>query len=67
MLKGMIQRCMRSAILAIGSYWYSAWIDAGQPDLDKLIKQPLDISKKIKIQKEEALYRNGKVLVLAKK
>lgn len=66
MLKGMVQRRMRSAILAIGSYWYSAWVDAGQPDLDKLIKQPLDVSKKIKIQKEETLYRNGKVLALAK-
>jgi hypothetical protein len=66
MLHGMVQRRMRSAILAVGSYWYSAWVDAGQPDLDKLIKQPLDANEKKKIQMEETLYRTGKVLALAK-
>ncbi len=38
LLKGMVQRRMRSAILEIGSYWYSAWVDAGQPDLNKLLQ-----------------------------
>jgi hypothetical protein len=57
---------MRSAILAVGSYWYSAWVDAGQPDLNKLIKEPLTNAEKSKIQKEEALYKSGNVLVLAK-
>jgi hypothetical protein len=66
MLKGMVQRRMRSAILAVGSYWYSAWVDAGQPDLDKLIKKPLDQEEKKKIQQEETLYKSRKVLVLAK-
>ncbi|HEY4323134.1 MAG TPA: zinc dependent phospholipase C family protein [Mucilaginibacter sp.] len=66
MLNGMVQRRMRSAILAIGSYWYSAWVDAGQPDLDKLIKQPLNAEQKTRIQKEEALYKTGKTLALAK-
>lgn len=66
MLKGMVRRRMRESILSVGSYWYSAWVDAGQPDLDKLIKQPLTAEQKKQIQKEEALYRAGKVLVLAK-
>ena len=39
LLKGMVQRRMRAAIVSVGSYWYSAWVDAGQPDLDKMIKQ----------------------------
>jgi hypothetical protein len=64
MLRGMVERRMRSAILAVGSYWYSAWVDAGQPDLDKLIKQPLNTVEKRKIQQEENLYRAGKVVVL---
>jgi hypothetical protein len=33
MLKGMVERQMRSSILSVGSFWYSAWVDAGQPDL----------------------------------
>jgi hypothetical protein len=33
LLDGMVERQMKGAIHTIGSYWYSAWIDAGQPDL----------------------------------
>jgi hypothetical protein len=32
-LNGMIERRMRQSIYAIASFWYTAWIDAGQPDL----------------------------------
>jgi hypothetical protein len=61
MLQGMVQRRMRSAILSVGSFWYSAWIDAGQPDLNKLIKQPLNANDVRKIQKEEAIFKAGKI------
>ncbi len=60
LLGGMVERRMRSAILAVGSYWYSAWIDAGQPDLDELIKQPPGNAEKRKLQQEETLFRSGK-------
>lgn len=66
MLNGMVQRRMRASILSLGSFWYSAWVDAGQPDLDRLIAVRLTISQKRKIQQEETLYRSGKVLVLTK-
>ncbi|HUH19237.1 zinc dependent phospholipase C family protein [Albibacterium sp.] len=32
-LNGMIERQMRAAIITLSSFWYSAWVDAGQPDL----------------------------------
>ena len=32
-LNGMVERRMRASIYAIASFWYTAWIDAGQPDL----------------------------------
>jgi hypothetical protein len=35
-LKGMIERRMRQAIFAVASFWYTAWVNAGQPDLTKL-------------------------------
>jgi hypothetical protein len=60
-LHGMVQRRMRSAILSVGSYWYSAWVDAGQPDLNKLIKQPLMADQLHKIQHEEAVFKAGKI------
>jgi hypothetical protein len=35
-LNGMIERRMRQSIYAIASFWYTAWVNAGQPDLKKL-------------------------------
>jgi hypothetical protein len=32
-LKGMVERRMRASIQATASLWYTAWINAGQPDL----------------------------------
>ena len=66
MLKGMVPRSLRSSILSIGSYWYSAWVDAGQPDLNKLIKQPLNNTEKAKLLQEENLYKLGKSGYLTK-
>jgi hypothetical protein len=38
-LDGMIERRMRQSISSIASFWYTAWINAGQPDLKPLVKQ----------------------------
>ena len=35
-LKGMIERRMRQSIYAVASFWYTAWVNAGEPDLTKL-------------------------------
>ena len=37
MLDGMVERQMRKTIKMIGDFWYTCWVDAGQPNLDKLI------------------------------
>lgn len=36
-LKGMVEKQMRASVKMVGDIWYTAWIDAGQPDLHKLI------------------------------
>jgi len=36
MLEGMIETRMRMSIYAVACFWYTAWVDAGQPDLTKL-------------------------------
>ena len=38
-LDGMVERRMRLSIQSIASFWYTAWINAGQPDLKSLVKQ----------------------------
>jgi len=63
-LKGMIARRMRFAIKMVASYWYSAWVDAGQPNLNKIIDHPLTESEKQKIAREEFSLKTGKALIL---
>jgi hypothetical protein len=66
MLNGMVQRRIRSSILSVGSFWFSAWVDAGQPDLNKLISIPLTLDQKREIQKEENRYKAGGILLVTK-
>ena len=35
-LNGMVERRMRQSIFATASFWYTAWVNAGQPDLRTL-------------------------------
>jgi hypothetical protein len=36
MLNGMVERRMRESIFATASLWYTAWVNAGQPNLADL-------------------------------
>jgi hypothetical protein len=37
MLNGMVERRMKAAIYTIGSFWYTAWVNAGKPDVKDLV------------------------------
>jgi len=41
MMKGMVERRMKQSIFAVASFWYTAWINAGQPDLKSLHNKEL--------------------------
>jgi hypothetical protein len=36
-LNQMVERRLKASILGVGSMWYTAWVNAGQPDLNALI------------------------------
>lgn len=36
-LNGMVERFFRNSVKRTGDFWYTAWVDAGQPDLNRLI------------------------------
>lgn len=36
-LNGMVQRRMCAAVIMVSSVWYTGWVNAGQPDIEKLI------------------------------
>lgn len=41
MLGGQVERRMRTAIRRIGAFWYTAWKNAGSPDLSELVGQKI--------------------------
>lgn len=62
MMKGMVERQMRSAILKVGCFWFSAWVDAGQPELRNFIKIEATIQDKQKEEKANKKYEEGKII-----
>jgi hypothetical protein len=40
LLQGMVERRMRQSVFAVASLWYTAWVNAGQPDLKNLANRP---------------------------
>lgn len=61
-LNGMVERQMRSSILDVGSFWYSAWVDAGQPNMKNLVRTTQTAEEKKKVEEEEKIYLKGKAL-----
>jgi hypothetical protein len=41
MLDGMVERRMRESVYAVACLWYTAWVNAGQPDLTSLLDPAL--------------------------
>jgi len=54
-LDSMVEQRLQRAVFAIGSLWYSAWVDAGQPDLHKLKDRAT--SHKMNIKRDFSLKR----------
>jgi hypothetical protein len=38
-MDNMVERRMKQSIFAVASFWYTAWVNAGQPDLSSLTAQ----------------------------
>ena len=61
-MDGMVERRMRAAIHAVASVWYTAWIDAGQPDLSKMDPPIADARDAEEEQRVRQMYEQGKIL-----
>ncbi|MGQ0828957.1 MAG: zinc dependent phospholipase C family protein [Bacteroidota bacterium] len=59
MLNGMVERRMRSAIFTVGSLWYTAWLNAGKPDLNRFDNQSISDSLKHVDKSLEEPLKNG--------
>lgn len=58
-MNGMVENRMRNAIVGVGSVWYSAWVDAGQPDLNFLTDQPAFWFQDTSVLKYDEMVRKG--------
>jgi hypothetical protein len=60
-LDGMVERQMRASIKMIGDFWYTAWVDAGQPDLNPLIDYKPSDEELLRRKKEVESWKNNTV------
>lgn len=54
-MQGMVERRMNASILTLGDIWYSAWVVAGQPDLDRFEQKAVSDSLMRVIKAEQEL------------
>ncbi len=59
LLKGMIERRMRQSIYAVASFWYTAWVNAGQPDLAQLSHKEFSASDLEEFEALNSAWKNG--------
>ena len=62
MMNGMVERQMRSSILMVGCYWFTAWVDAGQPDLRNMINIQVSIEDKLQAEQLNKKFQEGKII-----
>ena len=60
-LNGMVERRMRQAIFAVASFWYTAWVNAGQPDLTSITIRNFSESDLKEFEELNENWQNGKI------
>ena len=64
-LNGMQEKQMRSSIVDVANYWYTAWVNAGSPDLLSLDDPHLTEQNKKNYKAELKAWKNGRLLNLS--
>lgn len=59
MMGNMVERRLRSSVISVGKIWYTAWVDAGQPDLAILQNTPPSDEFIQELKKLNEDYHNG--------
>lgn len=61
-LEGQVERRMRDAILSVGSVWFTAWVDAGQPNLNEMMNSEV-VNKTKEDEEIEKASNSGKGMI----
>lgn len=62
MLGGMVERRMRQSIFAVASFWFTAWVNAGQPDLSSIVNQSFSENDLKEFEKLNEEWKKGKTV-----
>jgi hypothetical protein len=60
-LNGMVERQIREAVRETADFWYTAWVNAGKPDLSSLDPEELTKRNEENYKKDVKLWQQGKV------
>jgi hypothetical protein len=60
-LNGMVEKQLKASVSAVADFWYTAWINAGKPDLSSLDPAELTKQNSKMLKKEVKLFRQGKL------
>jgi Zinc dependent phospholipase C len=60
-MAGMVERRMRQSIYAVASFWYTAWVNAGQPDLAKLTNKEFSVEDLKEFESLNASWKNATI------
>jgi hypothetical protein len=61
MLNGMVERRLRESVFAVASFWYTAWVNAGQPDLKNLSRKELTDEEQDEFNQLELKWKNENI------
>ncbi len=63
MLAGQVERRMRASVKMVGDFWFTCWVDAGQPDMYELVKTGLTDRQRKRLEEELAAWKQRKLKV----
>lgn len=62
-MDGMIERRMRQSVFAVASFWYTAWVNAGQPDLKGLSTQQFSAADARAFEELNTQWKSGSKMI----
>lgn len=60
-LNGMVEKQLRAAVASTANFWYTAWVNAGSPDLSTLDEPALTERNRKNFKKDYKRWQNGRL------
>jgi hypothetical protein len=60
-LNGMVESQMKKAVTATASFWYTAWVNAGKPDMSNLDANVLTKRNSKALKEDIKLFKKGEL------